>query len=227
MTFWQYSTTGQVNGIQGNVDLNEYYGTDEQLQQLASGSPSGTMVGNISDAVEPIRDAAGNEAEIINGIEHATGVDIPLTTDFLMLVLGVAGGRLEPQVLIDQGLAQLQSGNVTGSVEAAQGDNALPAILAIANALKEVNASGKQVPVEALTGLASGNGDINATQLLGILQAFGGTQDWSAKLNNGEVPADPTALQQLSDAANGVNPAPAGTPLPPEAVNAALATLNQ
>ena len=227
VTFWQYSSTGQVNGIQGNVDLNEYYGTDEQLQQLASGSPSGTMVGNISEAVEPIREAAGNEAEVVNGIEHATGVDIPLTTDFLMLVLGVAGGRLEPQVLIDQGLAQLQSGNVTGSAEAAQGDNALPAILAIANALKEVNASGKQVPIEALTGLASGNGDINATQLLGILQAFGGTQDWSAKLNNGEVPADPTALQQLSDAANGVNPAPAGTPLPPEAVNAALATLNQ
>ena len=82
-------------------------------------------------------------------------------------------------------------------------------------------------PIEALTGLACSNGDINATQLLGILQAFGGTQDWSAKLNNGEVPADPTALQQLSDAANGVNPAPAGTPLPPEAVNAALATLNQ
>lgn len=227
VTFWQYSSTGQVNGIQGNVDMNEYYGTDEQLKQLASGSPSGTMVGNISDAVAPIRDAVGNEAEVVNGIEHATGVDIPLTSDFLMLLLGVAGGRIEPQVLLQQGLGKLGAGDLNGSVEGTQAQEYLPAIQAIANALKEVNYSGKEIPVDALMGLANSGGQVNTTQLLGILQAFGGTQDWSAKLNNGEVPADPNALQDLSDAAKGVNKAPEGTPLPPEAVNGALNTLNQ
>lgn len=236
VTFWQYSDSGNVNGIRGNVDLNEYYGSDAQLKQLASGSPSGTLVGNVSEIVEPIRDATDAEADVINEIEHATGVDIPLTTDFLMLLLGVAGGRLGPEVLVTQGLGMLQgsgalsssgadSETTAGTADAAK--TALPALLALANALQEVNASGKPIPVDALIGLASNGNSVQVSQLLGILKAFGGTQDWNAKLNNGEVPADPEALQRLSEAADAVQPAPAGTPLPPEAVDTALANLNQ
>lgn len=228
VTFWQHTSTGQVDGIQGNVDLNQYYGDDAQLRSLAAGSPSGTLVGDVANALAPIRGAAGNEAAVVNKIEHATGVNVPLTTDFLMLLLGVAGGRLGPEVIVDQGASMLagpQGQQLAGSMGSSQ-DN-LKAVTAVAGALKELNASGKKVPVDALMGLAGGAGNVNVSQLLSILQAFGGTQNWNAKLTNGEVPANPNAFQELAHAADGVQPAPAGTPLPPEAVNAALAGLNK
>lgn len=238
VTFWQYSSTGNVNGIQGNVDMNEYYGSDAQLKALADDSPSGTLVGAISDALTPVRDAAGNEANIANGVEHVTGVDIPLTTDFLMLLLGIAGGRIDPSALLDQGAALLQAGaSPDGSVAAIGGQRAvgsvvlaqkyLPAITALAQALKEMNANGGKLPVDALMTLAGSSGNLPVSQLLGLLQTFGGTQDWSAKLNNGQVPTDPHALKELADAVAGVKPAPAGTPLPPAAVDAALSSLSQ
>lgn len=240
VTFWQKSDAGQVNGIQGAVDMNEYYGTDAQLKALAAGSPSGTLVGNISDALAPVRDAAETEAGAVNNIEHVTGVDVPLTTDFLMLLLGVAGGRLGPEVILDQGAAHLESAmgpdgslsqeeapaeGAPGSTGAAQ--QYLPAILALAEALQELNANGTELPIDALSAMVQGNGPVNVSQLLGLLETFGGTQDWNAKLQNGEVPADPNALQQLSDAADGVKPAPAGAPLPPAAADAALAGIGK
>lgn len=36
-TFWQYSSSGRVPGISGNVDMNYFNGTMEQLQAMASG----------------------------------------------------------------------------------------------------------------------------------------------------------------------------------------------
>lgn len=242
ITFWQYSETGNVNGIQGNVDMNKYYGDDAQLQALAQGSPSGTLVGDISKMLAPVQNAGAVEAGVANQIEAATGVNVPLTTDFLMLLLGVAGGRIGPEVILDQGAAQFEGlandpQGAAGSVAAAAPEGAngsvggaqqvLSAIMAITGALGEVNASGKQVPVDALMALAGNAGEVNVGQLLNILQTFGGTQNWSAKLENGEVPADPNALQKLSEVAGNVNAAPEGTPLPPEAVQAALAGMGQ
>lgn len=46
--FWQYSDTGTVNGISGNVDLDEFNGTLAQLQSFAGGgtvSPDGGSSG--------------------------------------------------------------------------------------------------------------------------------------------------------------------------------------
>lgn len=242
ITFWQYSETGTVNGVRGTVDLNKYYGDDAQLQALAQGSPSGTLVGEINNILAPIQGAGEVEAGVANQIEAATGINVPLTTDFLMLLLGVAGGRIGPEVILDQGAAQFEglandpeaaAGSLAaaapeggnGSVAGAQ--QVLSAIMAITGALRDLNASGKAVPIDALTALVGNSGEVNVGQLLGILQTFGGTQNWSAKLENGEVPADPNALQQLSEAAGDVNAAPAGTPLPPEAVHSALAGMTQ
>ncbi len=42
--FWQYSSTGSVPGIGGDVDLDVFDGTLEQLEQLAIGSDPGDLV---------------------------------------------------------------------------------------------------------------------------------------------------------------------------------------
>ncbi|MBR2567178.1 MAG: 1,4-beta-N-acetylmuramidase [Paenibacillus sp.] len=40
-TFWQYTDSGKVNGISGNVDMNEFSGTAAQLRaKYAAGAPS-------------------------------------------------------------------------------------------------------------------------------------------------------------------------------------------
>lgn len=36
-TFWQFTNKGDMQGIKGNVDVNRFYGTPEQLAQLARG----------------------------------------------------------------------------------------------------------------------------------------------------------------------------------------------
>lgn len=322
-TFWQYSDSGSVNGIQTKVDLNEYNGNDAELQALAESSPSGTMVGDVAQDLEPVREATVEEAQIANQIEQATGVDVPLTNDFLMLLLGVAGGRIPPEALIDQGAKELekQAQDVDTEELAAQGaelaqnaqaaadehaaangegqgtsaalkqgeiaagvanngevveapgqapaqdpaqvgqqaqhnaaeapahnaaqapatggaqeesrsatkeaDNSravLSALTALAGALNDINHSGKEIPVDALLAVAQNAKDgIKVGDLLKLLQTFGETQDWHSKLSSGQVEADPNALQNLAQAAGHVKVAPAGTPLPPEAVQAAVA----
>lgn len=240
VTFWQYSDKGSVNGIRGPVDMNSYYGDDAQLQALAKDLPSGTVAGDAATALEPIRDAASIEARIANEIEHATGVDVPMTTDFLMVLLGVIGGRLPVDALITQGAAQVEAmggpeaiaqgvggssedigGDATtaspaGTPEGAPGSVAtaqdvLKALTALTGALNEANANGTQLPLDLLTRILQeqGGGAVNVSQLLDLLQQFGGTQDWNAKLEAGEVPADPNAVEKLGEAAAAVEAAPA------------------
>jgi GH25 family lysozyme M1 (1,4-beta-N-acetylmuramidase) len=52
-TFWQYSDRGNVDGISGNVDLNVFNGTIEQLQALAQSSSAPTPSPSPSTAPEP------------------------------------------------------------------------------------------------------------------------------------------------------------------------------
>lgn len=47
--FWQYSSTGRVSGIRGNVDLDRYNGTYAELQRLA-GFPAPFDGGTLLDA---------------------------------------------------------------------------------------------------------------------------------------------------------------------------------
>ena len=60
-TFWQYSKTGRVNGINANVDLNVFNGTLEELYQLAGAKPVA------ADASKPAKHkvAAGDSFESI------------------------------------------------------------------------------------------------------------------------------------------------------------------
>ena len=225
VTFWQYSGSGKTSGVQSDVDLNEYYGSDEQLQQLAGKMGASSPAGKNAAALKPIRDAVKGEAGVVNKVEKLTGVDIPLTTDFVMLLLGVVGGRVSPETLMTQGAQQLKGGNmgssegglpqgdqISGSVKA--GQEGLAAVTALAKAFQEFNKSGGQVPIDALLpllqGQAGNGGQINVSQLLKLLQQFGGTQNWNAKLQNGEVPADPNAMKELADEASKAVPTPAG-----------------
>ncbi|MGJ4104145.1 glycoside hydrolase family 25 protein [Corynebacterium macclintockiae] len=253
VTFWQYSDSGNVDGIKAKVDLNKYYGDDAALNALASGMSANTAAGQASQALDVLRPAANGEAAVANKIEHATGVNVPLATDFLMQVLGVIGGRVSPDVLLTQGKAQIQGmdpaqvagsagaagngGNVSGSMKTAQ--EVLTAYTALSGALKEFNAGGKKLPVEAilklLQGVAPGagagagagagkGGAVNIGQILTLLQQFGGISNWNAKLENGQVKPDANAFADLADAAKsatadssapaGQAPAPAGAPAP-------------
>lgn len=108
-TFWQYSGSGSVEGIQTDVDMNTYYGSDAQLQELAARMPEGTAAGDTAESLTPIKETVRTEAQVANTIEQATGVDVPLPSDFFMLLLGVIGGRLPAEVLLSQGAAELES----------------------------------------------------------------------------------------------------------------------
>lgn len=232
VTFWQYSGSGSAAGVQTQVDLNEYYGSDAQLQQLAQKMSTDSKAGKDAAALKPIRDIVKDEAGVVNKVEHLTGVDVPLTTDFVMLLLGVIGGRVSPETLLTQGAQQLQGtamgssegapqpDQVSGSVKA--GQEGLKAVTALAKAFQEFNKSGGQVPIDALLPLLQGaagsagaggagaGGQINVSQLLKLLQQFGGTQNWNAKLQSGQVSADPNAMQELADEAAKAVPTPAG-----------------
>lgn len=53
-TFWQYSDAGQVDGISGKVDLNQFNGGLERLQQYAAGNAAAdSSNGTHSQAQEP------------------------------------------------------------------------------------------------------------------------------------------------------------------------------
>ena len=41
-TFWQYTSSGRLSGIAGNVDMNRFHGTGAQLAALANGSGGST-----------------------------------------------------------------------------------------------------------------------------------------------------------------------------------------
>lgn len=240
MTFWQYTGSGRLDGVITDVDMNTYYGDDASLQALAADLPATTTAGAIAESLKPIKNAVGDEAKVANTIEHVTGVDVPLTTDFLMLVLGVAGGRLPVETLLTQGAAQLEQqgvfggeseGDVSGSVSDAAGlvadgegvsgsvgsaQQVLRAVQAIANALNEYNQSGQQLPIDMLLNLAkgassgAGENGFSAMQLLNLLHKFGGTQDWAGKLENNEVEPNQLAYLNLAKALLAANPTEQG-----------------
>lgn len=232
VTFWQYSDSGDVPGIRTKVDMNTYYGDDATLNALAADMPSTSVAGAISKALTPLKEAATVEAGVANTIEHATGVDVPLTTDFLMLLLGVAGGRLPAETILTQGAAQVQQqgtagagdadtagssgvggegGDVSGSIASAQ--SVLKLVQALANGVNDFNSTGKELPVEMLLGMIGGGAEsspITAGTLLSLLSQYGGTQDWSVNLAADEVPADPFAYLNLANALLGVKATPEG-----------------
>ena len=221
MTFWQYSDAGEVDGIRTQVDMNKYYGSDQQLKQLAGRMSDSSAAGNAANQMKPAREQAGREAEVANQIEHTTGVNVPLPSDFLMTLLGVIGGRRPAEALMTQGsteLAGVENNGMGGSVDRASDAAAaagvskdrvaaskqlLQALTALANALNETTQNGKRLPVEQIVALLGQNGNkVNVEQILQLLKGFAGTQDWAAKLERGEVAADPQAMQKLSDAAS-------------------------
>jgi GH25 family lysozyme M1 (1,4-beta-N-acetylmuramidase) len=51
-TFWQYTSTGTVNGISGGVDVDRFNGTMAELQGLLGGGGSGTCGNGTCDAGE-------------------------------------------------------------------------------------------------------------------------------------------------------------------------------
>lgn len=147
VTFWQYSSEGQVDGIYTNVDLNTYYGTDEQLQALTGAPSDGSAAGNIVDALKPITDAALGQAEQANDTEHQQaaggepGLDQPLSTDLLVALLGLVGGAVGPDAVLaaaqESGL-----GEALGSVLASSGIEARDA--------------GQTMPIAAVAALVLG-----------------------------------------------------------------------
>ena len=60
-TFWQYSESGKVNGINASVDLNWYNGTVEELYQFAGSQPPGasTYKVKMGDTLQSIANQFG------------------------------------------------------------------------------------------------------------------------------------------------------------------------
>lgn len=147
VTFWQYSDQGQVDGIYANVDLNTYYGTDEQLQALTGTPSEGSAVGNIVDALRPITDAVLNQAEVANEAEHHEGPDgepplnQPLSTDLLVNLLGLVGGTVGPEAVLSSA-EESGLGEDMGSILASSGMQARDA--------------GETMPVAAIAALVLG-----------------------------------------------------------------------
>lgn len=176
-TFWQYTGTGSVDGIITDVDMNTYYGSDAELQALAGSASAGTAVGNATDALRPIRDAAVAEAGLTNTVEHGASalglpmIDIPLTTDLLVNLLGLVAGEVGPEVVL-------------GSAQSAGFD--AESSQAIASAGTEARDSDVTLPESEITRLVSGvlgdgTGKITLQGILNLLNAFG-AQDYIAQL---------------------------------------------
>lgn len=98
-TFWQYSSTGQVNGIGGAVDLDKFDGDLAALQRFIRGSviegdadagppPTGTP-----DAAPPVDECAGSacETEVRGGCGVAGGGGVAGL--LLVLLAGVLPSR--------------------------------------------------------------------------------------------------------------------------------------
>lgn len=218
VTFWQHSDAGNVPGIITNVDMNHYNGSDEQLAALAADMPTNTTAGQAASVLGAGQDIVNQEADVANAVEHATGVNMPIASDFMLQLLGVVGGRLSPEVLINNGLGQLSGpilheiANATGqSLEDVNGsvdtDSAMmPGLTALAGALGEAQQGGG-VPVDAIldllnsAGAANGAGSVDLGEVLTLIQRVGGTSDWAGKLQRGEIQVDPNALEGLARAA--------------------------
>lgn len=95
-TFWQYSETGRVDGISGNVDLNEYAGTLAQLKSYAGKGTEGENDVNKQrdiDVVSPWAEKDWEKAKA-EGYFDGTRPGAPLT-------------REEGAILLDRVLSNL------------------------------------------------------------------------------------------------------------------------
>lgn len=214
-TFWQYSGEGAVDGVYTNVDMNTYYGSDAQLQSLAGRPHSGTSAGDVADALKPITDAGTGEAGIANTIEHglaAAGLpalDIPLSTDVLVSLLGLVAGEVSPTefftTLSGTGLLDTATSQAltAAGTEAAKADVTLP-----------------QDQIQSLVTTALTGGEVNLGSILDLLKAFG-AQDYKAQITAGTL--DSAALAAETGTAPAGSPAPQGTTAPQDAAPAAAA----
>ncbi|HIW91935.1 MAG TPA: glycoside hydrolase family 25 protein [Candidatus Corynebacterium avicola] len=197
VTFWQYSDAGQVDGIYADVDLNTYYGTDAQLQELAGQPSAGSAVGNIADALRPITDAARAQAEAANNTEHEEangepGLNQPLSTDLLVNLLGLVAGTVGPEAVLESALGSgldetLGSALTSSGMEARDAGETLPlgAVAALVlgslglgtdggDIASQIGSLAGSLPEEQSADIDGGSGfDINA--LTGIIgDALGG-----------------------------------------------------
>ena len=200
--------------------MNEYYGDDSQLQALAGDMGASTPAGETSNQLAETQPIVEKEAQIVNEIEHQTGVNMPITSDFVVQLLGVVGGRVSPETFINSALPQLTA-PVAGAIsqqlgvpqdqvaeKIQQGQELLPALTALAGALGEARQNGG-VPTEAIQqllnmagqsgalGSAGSSSSVDLGQLLRVIQTAGDTQDWAGQLQNGQLNVDPNALQGL------------------------------
>jgi lysozyme len=76
--FWQYSSTGRVSGIAGNVDLDRFNGTYAELQQLA-GYPAPTDAGAPRD-VPAVRDVPVVR-DVVTTPDVPAARDVPVARD--------------------------------------------------------------------------------------------------------------------------------------------------
>lgn len=204
VTFWQYSSSGQVDGVITNVDMNKYYGSDEQLQKLAGRPSKNSPVGTAADALAPLKDTTVTEAGAANAVEHTvaqvTGgraLNLPLTTDVLVKLLGFLGGEVGADAL-------LQSARESGLAGSAGN--------ALVEAAKQVVGSKLTLPktnINDLVGSATNpSGDVDLAGVLRILQAFG-ADDWAARVTEGSDAAASVAgsLEGLDAATSGAGAA--------------------
>lgn len=185
-TFWQYTGTGSVDGIITDVDLNTYYGSDAELLALAGSAHTGTAVGDATSALQPIRDAAVAEAGVTNAIQHGLAelglpvLDIPLTTDLLVNLLGLVAGEVDPAIVLSSALEA--------------GFDAITS-QAISSAGTEVRDARVTLPVSEITALvtsviSNGADGITLEAILRILTAFG-AQNYATQLAGITLSATP------------------------------------
>jgi GH25 family lysozyme M1 (1,4-beta-N-acetylmuramidase) len=85
--FWQYSSTGRVSGISGNVDLDRFNGTYAELQRLA-GFPAPAVDAGAPRDVPVARDApAASDAPVVRDVSRRlrdaspSARDVPAASD--------------------------------------------------------------------------------------------------------------------------------------------------
>ncbi|MBP6832463.1 MAG: hypothetical protein KA978_16880 [Deltaproteobacteria bacterium] len=83
--FWQYSSTGRVSGISGNVDLDRFNGTYAELQRLA-GFPAPAVDAGTPRDVPVVRDVpAASDAPVVRDVPAASDAsvvrDVPAASD--------------------------------------------------------------------------------------------------------------------------------------------------
>lgn len=114
VTFWQHSGSGSVDGVNTEVDLNKYDGSDFELASLAKSMKEDTPVGGVATTVKPAVDADVASASVSNDIQHqlqtssnpvlktiGNSFNVPIPDSVLVATLGVAAGTVSLSQLWD------------------------------------------------------------------------------------------------------------------------------